>query len=117
VALIEVLVATVVLAVAGTGLITMLGQTRHTMRDVETTERLFEDASQILDHLTILDKPALAARVGRFNVGPSPEGAWTLSVARVGQSLFDVTIAPNDSLPPILHTTLYRPEADDGSTP
>lgn len=102
-ALVEVLVAIVLLATAGTGLITLLGQTSHTMRSVLESERLVRRASEELDRFVLLDRAALNARAGR-----SRDHGWTLDVVPLGGNLFDVRIAESDTTRVLLETTLYR---------
>ena len=104
-ALLEVLAALVLIAVAGTGLLTLVGQTAHTMRTVRNAERDARSASETLSRLVLLDRSALLARRGE-----SPFGRWELRVTEVSPVLFDVAI-----LPVGLSTTLYRPDTNDAS--
>ena len=106
-ALIEVLVALLLLAIAGTGLVTLLGQTAHAMRSTRETERTTRRASAELDRLTLLDRATLAASVGRQALR-----GWTLDITQRATDLFDVRIAESDTSAPLLHTTLYRPRLD-----
>jgi Tfp pilus assembly protein PilV len=108
--LIEVLIAVVVLATAGTALVTMLGQTQRTMRDVSVTERTVMDASDQLARLLVLDRASLATRAGRFNTA-----GWTIEIVQVSSKLYDVSIAASDTAAPLLRTTLYRPDSADAA--
>jgi hypothetical protein len=110
-ALIEVLVALVLLATAGTGLITLLGQTSHSMRTTFESERLERRASEELDRLALLDRGALLLRSGR-----SRSRGWTLDIRPAGDGLFDVSIMESDTTTRVLlATTLYRPLADSSN--
>lgn len=107
VALVEVLVAVVLLATAGTGLITLLGQTSHSMRTALESERVVRRASTELDRLAVLDRAALLARSGR-----SRSGGWTIEIHPLGDGLFNVAIMEGDTAHALLTTTLYRPPSD-----
>jgi hypothetical protein len=102
-ALIEALVAVVMLATTGTALITLLGQTRHSMRTVRDGERQIRDASMRLDHLVLLGRSDFLAREGRSSLA-----GWSLVVTQVNATLFDVSIAVSDTSAPLLGTTIYR---------
>ncbi|MGH7615915.1 MAG: type IV pilus modification PilV family protein [Gemmatimonadaceae bacterium] len=109
-ALVEVLIAMVVLATVGTGLITLLGQTAHSMRTSLVSERLVRAASAELDRLAVLDEAALASRAGRSH----PRG-FTLDIRPLGDGLFDVSIAESDTTRELLRSTLYRPAQDSSN--
>jgi len=109
-ALIEVLVAIVLLATAGTGLVTLLGQTSHSMRNVLEAERLTHTASEELGRLALLDRVALLALAGR-----SRSHGFTLDVDPLGQGLFAVRIAESDTTRVLLRTTVYRPLPDSSN--
>jgi hypothetical protein len=109
-ALIEVLVAIVLLATAGIGLVTLLGQTSRSMRTTLESERLVRRASEELDWLVLLDRLALLSRAGR-----SHARGWTMDVQPLGQGLFAVKIAESDTSRVLLATTLYRPLPDSSN--
>lgn len=106
-ALIEVLIAIVLLATAGTGLVTLLGQTARSMRTTLESEQLVRRASEELDRLVLLDRSGLLARAGRSNVR-----GWTLDILPLRGGLFDVRIAESDTTRVLLRTTLYRALTD-----
>ena len=110
-ALIEVLIALIILATTGTGLVAFLGQTAHTLRHVRDQERLTRLASAQLDHLVLWDRAAFVARLGR-----SSFDGWTVVVRQATPDLFEVTIAA-DSGAVLLWTTAYRPDTVDVATP
>ncbi len=106
-ALIEVVIAIVLLATAGTGLVTLLGQTSQSMRTTLESERLTRRASEELNRLVLLDRAALLSRAGR-----SRSHGFTLDVDPLGQGLFAIRIAESDTTIVLLRTTLYRPLPD-----
>jgi Tfp pilus assembly protein PilV len=106
--LIEVLVGLVLLAVSGTALITLLGQTFEAMRSTQASERLARAASEQLGGLATLTRADLLAAAGRRSVN-----GWALTVTADSPNLFDVSIAESDSGALLLRTTVYRPDTSD----
>lgn len=111
-ALIEVLVALVLLATAGTALVTFVGQTSHTLRRLRDEERLTRLASAELDRLILWDRAAIMRHVGR-----SAAGAWVLTVRQSTPELFDVSIARSDTSAILLRTSIYRPDTTHAAFP
>ncbi|MEP6493406.1 MAG: hypothetical protein ABJF01_12055 [bacterium] len=107
-ALIEVLLALVLLGVAGSALITLLGQTAHSMRTTLEGERLARAAASELGGLAVATHADLVARQGRSSLH-----GWTFQITAVSLSLFDVTISEPGGRTPLLQTTLYRPDSSD----
>lgn len=110
VALLEVLIAGVLLATAGITLLGLLGQTSRTLRSVTTTERSVDGASAELDRLVMLDRAAVLASVGRTTVR-----GWSVEITPVSAALFDVSVAESDTSPALVRTTIYRPDSIDAS--
>lgn len=104
-ALLEVVVALVVLGLSGIAMITLLGQTAHSVRTVRNTERDVRQASDELGRFVAYDRPQLVAMVGR-----SASHGWSIEVVQAAPDLFDVTIADNDTSAVLLRTTIYRPD-------
>jgi hypothetical protein len=111
-ALIEVLIALVLLAVSGTALITLLGQTRHSIESLEASEREARAAGFALSSMVVLSRAELVARLGRRVVG-----GWSVTVEAIDQALFDVGVAASDTSAVVLRTTLYRPDTTSAATP
>jgi hypothetical protein len=42
---------------------------------------------------------------------------WSIDVEQVDSDLFDVAIAPSDTAPSLLRTTVYRPDSIDAPAP
>jgi hypothetical protein len=109
-ALLDVVVALVVLALGGVAFTTLLRQTIQSMRRVHDVEAETQRASDELDRLVIVGRTELAAMAGRSVVR-----GWWIDVVPAGQDLFDVTISATDTTPPVLRTTLYRPDSTDAT--
>ena len=105
-ALIDVLLALTLLAISGTAIVSLLGQTSRSMRDALESERLARRASQQLDWLAIATRADLTARLGRTNMR-----GWRVDIRGESPFLFDVTIASSDTSAPLLRTVLYRPDS------
>jgi hypothetical protein len=110
--LLDVVVALVVLGLSGIALITLLGQTAYSVRKVRDTERLTRGASDELGRFVIYDRAQLTAMLGR-----SLHRGWVIDVRQATPSLFDVTVASDDTTPPVLGTTLYRPDSVHADVP
>jgi len=104
-ALLDVLLALVLLAVSGTALISLLGQTTHSLQHTQTTEHLLHAASSELAALSLLSHDELTTHAGRTS-----RHGWTIHITPRGTSLFDIDIATSDSTTALIHTTLYRPD-------
>ena len=104
-ALLDVLLALVLLALSGTALISLLGQTSHSLQRTQATEHLLHAASNELSALSLLSHDELTTHAGRRS-----HHGWTINIVSRGASLFDIDIAASDTTAPLLHTTLYRPD-------
>lgn len=106
-ALLDVVVSLVVLGLSGAGLITLLGQTAHSVRHVRDTEREVRRASDQLARLVAADRALLLSMVGQ-----TVSRGWIVTIGQSSSDLFDVVIADTTTPAPVLHTTLYRPPPD-----
>jgi len=102
---IEVVLALVLMAIAGVALITLMGQTAQSIESLRATERQTRAASVELSALSVLGTTELSERVGRMHVR-----GWSMSIERTSTNLFDVAIAASDTGMVLLRTTLYRPD-------
>jgi len=102
---IEVLLSLVLLAIGGTALVTLLGQTAHSIESLRVTERETRAAGLELSALAVLDRTQLAARMGRTR-----SHGWSMAIDRTSTALFDISIAASDTTMVLLRTTLYRPD-------
>jgi hypothetical protein len=111
-ALLDVVIALVVLGLSGLALITLLGQGAHSVRSIRDTEREVRQASDELGRLIMYDRARLIGMVGR-----SWSSGWSIEIVRSSRDLFDVTIAETDTSAALLRTSVYRPDTLDASTP
>jgi len=111
-AFIEVLIGLVLLAVSGTALITLMGQTARTLEQLRLTETQTRAAGLELGAFAILNRAELAQRVGATRVH-----GWSIRVSRTSDALFDVVIATSDTGMVLLRTTLYRPDTATNANP
>lgn len=111
-ALLDVVVALTLLGLSGVGLIALAGQTARTMRSIAFTERETRLAARELDRFVLYDRAQLIAMTGRRELRD-----WSVDVEQVDAYLFDVALARNDTSPPLLRTTFYRPDTVDAPTP
>lgn len=109
-ALLDVVVSLVVLGLSGTGLITLLGQTAHSVRHVRDTEREVRRASDQLARLVVADRARLQTMVGQ-----TVSRGWIVTIIQRSPDLFDVVVA--DTTAPVLWTTLYLPDSTHGDRP
>ncbi len=105
--LIEVLVAIVLLAISGTSLITLLGQTSYSMTATLATEDTVRRAGEEMDRIALASRAELLARTGRI-----ADRGWAVEIEPMSTSLFAVSVFEPDSTSVILRTTLYRPPTD-----
>ncbi|MEO7082999.1 MAG: hypothetical protein ABI442_07945 [Gemmatimonadaceae bacterium] len=105
--LIEVLVAIVLLAISGTSLITLLGQTSYSMTATLATEDTVRRAGEEMDRIALASRAELLARTGRI-----ADRGWAVEIEPMSTSLFAVSVFEPDSTNVILRTTLYRPPTD-----
>jgi hypothetical protein len=103
VAILDVVVALTILGLSGVGLITLLGQTEHSVRQIRDTERAVRRASDEMGRFVVYDRTQLIAMVGHSAID-----SWVVEISQPAADLFDVAIAPSDTEPVILRTTLYR---------
>jgi hypothetical protein len=104
-ALLDVVIALVVLGFSGVAMITLLGQTAHSVRTVRNTERELRRASDELGRFVVYDRAQLTGMVGR-----SLSHGWSIDVRQATPDLFDVAIAESDTSAALLRTTVYRPD-------
>ena len=109
---IEVLLSLVLLAISGTALVTLLGQTAHAIQNVRASEIQTRTAGLEVSALAQLDRAALIARVGRTR----PRN-WSMQIDRVAPDLFTVRVSPSDTGLVLIQTSLYRPDSANRATP
>jgi hypothetical protein len=111
-ALLDVVIALAVLGLSGVALVTLLGQTAHSMRGVRTTERELRQASDELGRSVVYDRARLVAMVGK-----SVSHGWVVDVVQAAPDLFDVSVAATPTTRPLLRTTVYRRDTLPANAP
>jgi hypothetical protein len=107
-ALIEALLSLVLLGTVGTSLLMTLGQARETLRSTSASEATIDSASAELERMVPFDRTALADHIG-WTVGHG----FAVHVEQRSRVLFDVAVSREPGRPPLLATSLYRPDSAD----
>jgi type II secretory pathway component PulJ len=106
VVLLEVLVAVVVLATGGIGLVELVGSGMRAERDARRRESTLATEERLLSALTLLDRKELDQRIGRRRIGE-----FVVDVQRPEQTLYRIALLQEES-PQLedLVTVVYRAE-------
>lgn len=106
VVLLEVLVAVVILATAGIGLVELVGSGLRAERDARLRESTLASEERLLSALTLLKRTELDQRVGRRQVGE-----FIVDVQRPERTLYRIGLLQEQS-PQVedLVTVVYRAE-------
>jgi hypothetical protein len=106
VALLEVLVALVILATAGVGMIELGGAGLRAERDARTRERVLATQERLLGALTLLRREELDQRMGRREIGE-----FIVDIQRPERTLYRIALLQRES-PRVedLVTVVYRRE-------
>jgi type II secretory pathway pseudopilin PulG len=108
--MLEVMLGTAILGMAGVALITVLTQTTATASHGRAAERSVMSAAQLLDRATLWNENELTMRLGRQRVG-----AWDLEVGAPRARLFTLVVRDTLTGAPVLQTTVYRAVAASGN--
>jgi hypothetical protein len=111
-ALLDVVIALALLGLSGVGLVTLVGQTVHSMEHVANEERDVRLAASELDRFVVYDRAQMVAMAGQHDLR-----GWSVTVGPVAPDLFDLSIARTDTSAVLLRTTVYRPDTTDAPTP
>jgi hypothetical protein len=106
VVLLEVLVAIVILATAGIGLVELVGFGLHAERDASRRESTLATEECLLSALTLLNRKELDQRIGRRQIGE-----FIVDVQRPEHALYRIALLQDQS-PQVedLVTVVYRAE-------
>jgi hypothetical protein len=106
VVLFEVLVAVVILATAGIGLVELVGSGLRAERDARQRESTLATEERLLSALTLLNRKELDQRIGRRRVGE-----FVVDVQRPEKTLYRIALLQEQS-PQVedLVTVVYRAE-------
>ena len=104
--LLEVLIALVVLATAGIGLVELVGSGMRAERDARLRESSLTTEQRLLSALTLLNRQELDQRIGR-----RPIGEFVVDVQRPERSLYRIALL-HEASPELedLVTVVYRAE-------
>ncbi|MDB4913039.1 MAG: hypothetical protein JWM95_683 [Gemmatimonadetes bacterium] len=102
--LLEVMLGTLLLGVAGIALVTLLAQTVETVRIGRAVERRTTLAVETLNRATLWNEAELESHIGRARMG-----VWDVEVTHPDAQLYTITVHDTITAAEILHTTVYRP--------
>jgi Tfp pilus assembly protein PilV len=103
--IIEVLIALVVLAIAGVGLITLLAQTLTSVHQVGGRQ------DEVRVAATLMDRAATWSRADlELHIGSTRTGRFVLTVGGLPGALYAVDVSDTTGAM-LLHTTFYRPDS------
>ena len=107
VVLLEVLVAVVVLATAGIGLVELVGTGLRAERDARLRESRLATEERVLSAMTLLNRKELDQRIGRREIGE-----FIVDVQRPERTLYRIAMLQEES-PQVedLVTVVYRAES------
>jgi hypothetical protein len=103
--LLEAIVALVILAVAGTAAVTLVGQSADAVRRARLADEEVREAGAFLHAVALWPREDLDRRLGE-----RPQGRWKLIVQRPTPTLYEVVLTDSAVEHEVLRTTLYRPE-------
>ena len=102
--LLEVMIATVILAAAGVGLIVMLSQTVATIRSGRAAESRVSRAEMMMNRVSSWQTDRIAASVGVTRIGE-----WDVDVTLARPSVYAIQIKDTLTGAVALSTQVYRP--------
>ncbi|MBW3571954.1 MAG: hypothetical protein KY467_12695 [Gemmatimonadetes bacterium] len=103
--LLEAIVALVILSVAGTAAVTLVGQSADAVRRARAADAEMREASAFFHAVALWPREDLDRRLGE-----RPQGRWKLIVQRPTPTLYEVVLADSAVSHEVLRTTLFRPE-------
>jgi type II secretory pathway pseudopilin PulG len=103
--LLEAIVALVILSVAGTAAVTLVGQSADAVRRARLAEAEMREANAFFHSVALWTRDDLDRRLGE-----RPQGAWKLLIQRPTPTLYEVVLTDSAVTREILRTSLFRPE-------
>ena len=103
--LLEAIVALVILSVAGTAAVTLVGQSADAVRRAKEADAEAREANAFFHAVSLWTREDLDRRLG-----DRPQGDWRLLIQRPTPTLYEVVLVDSAATYEILRTTLYRPE-------
>lgn len=103
--LLEAIVALLVLSVAGTAAVTLVGQSADAVRRARQADAEAREASAFLHAVALWTREDLDRRLG-----DRPQGGWRLRIQRPSPTLYEVVLVDGAGGRELLRTALFRPE-------
>lgn len=103
--LLEAIIALMILSVAGTAAVTLVGQSADAVRRAREADAEARRASAFLHAVSLWTREDLDRRLGE-----RPQGDWKLQIQRPAPTLYEVVLVDSAATYEILRTALYRPE-------
>lgn len=103
--LMEAMVALVILTVAGTAAVTMVGESASAVRRAREADVEMRSADAFLHAASLWTRDDLDRRLGSRAQGP-----WRMNVQRPNPTLYEVVLADSSGRHVLLRTSLHRPE-------
>ena len=110
VALLEAIVALLILATAGVAMLGATSQAIRATRVARDADRTMRDADALLNATALWPREELDQRLGS-----RPQGALLMRIDRVLWNLYVVSLRDSSAASDLLRTTLYRPLAADAT--
>jgi prepilin-type N-terminal cleavage/methylation domain-containing protein len=115
VALLEVLVALMILGIAGAAAITLAVDAGNSLRRAQTAEGEMRAANAFLDRVSLWGRGDLDRRLGE-----RLQGQWRLRIDRPAPTLYVVELRDSSAQRVLLRTAIFRADSsrqgDDGAT-
>jgi type II secretory pathway component PulK len=106
VALLEALVALVMLMTAGATVMALAAEATHAAGHASATEKELRRANGLFEAVTLWPREDLDRHLGSHEQGP-----WRLDVERSAPTLYTLTLSDSLDARRILRTIVYRPES------
>jgi hypothetical protein len=100
------MVALVILASAGTVVVSMVAESARAVQRVRESEKEMRAANAFFNAVALWPRADLDR-----HLGDRREGRWIMRVDRPGVTLYVVTLSDSITRATVLRTSLYRPEA------
>jgi type II secretory pathway pseudopilin PulG len=106
IALLEALVALVILTTVGASTVTMAAEAARDIQRARRTESAMRAANAFFDAVSLWSRDDLDRHLGN-----RPQGAWLMRVDRPTPTLYIATLTDTATHTELLRTSLFRPES------
>lgn len=104
-ALLEVLVALVIITTAGASVAALASETARAVSHARDAESEMERAEAFFEEVTLWPRDDLDRHLGNREQGP-----WRLDVEHVAPTLYSLMLTDSSGTRPLLRTVVFRPE-------